>query len=415
MSDTTGKSQDENHANAKSGAPASSEPPAATLAREKKSGGGTVWLLAAVLVIGGGGYAVWPYVGPVLVPLSSPWMSKAQTALGFGSRPTQPSVPGTSEVLAPVAQPQVSEPAPSRAPSSVAASPLTPTPVPILTPAPTPTPTPAPAPAPAPAPILTPTPVPDLSALVQGLSQRLNRLEERLVELAAARGEASGSQPSGSLATNTAAVRAVSELKADLAALNARVVRLEQAPKGSYDPSASAQALVLAVTQLATQVLGDRPYAIALDGVQRIGGADPAVAAAIAQLRAYADRGVPTQRILADRFAAVAVAVMQASRSTARGGWWDEVVSTAGNLVSVRQTDPARIEDPTERAVAVAERALKDGDFKAAVAALGVVPGPGGEAARDWLQAARARVDIEDAMAVLHNVALGALATTGGT
>jgi len=251
----------------------------------------------------------------------------------------------------------------------------------------------------------------DIAPMVQSLTDRLDILEAQLLS-AAANGGADQATAAGE--SNGQLVRTLSELRADLATLKTRVAALESAPRGRIDPSASAQALVLSVTQLGGLVESDRPYVMTLDALERIGGADPVIGAAVARLRPYARSGVPTHASIATGFKAMAVEVMKTHGQTERTGWLDEMMGAAANLVTVRQTDPARIEDPVERALAVAERALADNDLKTALAAMQSLQGAEGNAANRWREAARARVEVRDAMDVLHNHALAALAATGG-
>jgi len=250
-----------------------------------------------------------------------------------------------------------------------------------------------------------------VAPMVQSLTDRLDILEAQLMSAATQGG---AGQNSTALESNGQLVRALSELRGDLATLKTRVAALESTPRGRIDPSASAQALVLSVTQLASLVESDRPYVTALDALERIGGADPVIGATAARLRTYASSGAPTDASIAAGFKAMAVEVMKAHGQMERTGWLDEMMGAASSLVTVRQTDPARIEDPVERALAVAERALADNELKTALAAMQSLQGAEGNAANRWREAARARVEVRDAMDVLHNHALAALAATGG-
>jgi len=396
---------------------------------QRSSGGGFVWLLAALLVIGGGGYAVWPFVAPTVEPA----LKKARATLGFAARPTQPSLPSSATVDRPVQQPAAQpvvrpqaaapvvepvEPKPVFAPQ-----PHAPEPVVDVQPQPEFQTQPEMSAAPVVEPPAPELPIwvmprehasavaPDVAPMVQSLTDRLDILEAQLLSATA---NSENDQGGDAAQAYSQLVRTLSELRADLATLKTRVAALESAPRGRIDPSASAQALVLSVTQLASLIESDRAYATALDALERIGGADPVIDTVVARLRPYANSGVPSQAIIAAEFKAVAVAVMKVHGQTQRTGWMDEVVGAASSLVTVRQTDPAHIEDPVERALAVAELALKDNDLKTALAAMQSLQGAEGNAANRWREAARARVEVRDAVNALHNHALAALAATGG-
>jgi len=396
------------------------------------SGGGFVWLLAVLLVLAGGGYAVWPFVAPTVEPA----LKKARATLGFEARPTQPSLPGAVTVDRPVDRPQTAPPVIEQETPAPVLTPQPQSPEPVVVAQPEAPVLPQPdgnmAPvAETPAPALSMSPelpismvarevapdvarnniAPDIAPMVQSLTDRLDILEAQLLSASANGGV---DQANAAVESNGQLVRTLSELRADLATLKTRVAALESAPRGRIDPSASAQALVLSVTQLASLVESDRPYVTALDALERIGGADPVIGATAARLRTYASSGAPTDASIAAGFKAMAVEVMKAHGQMERTGWLDEMMGAASSLVTVRQTDPARIEDPVERALAVAERALADNQLKTALAAMQSLQGAEGNAANRWREAARARDEVRDAMDVLHNHALAALAATGG-
>lgn len=429
-----------------SGASAESAPQTERTIEAPSKGGGFVWVLAMLLVIGGGGYAVWPYVAPKVGPV----IKDARAILGLDARPTQPSLPGSVSVekiqpTRPVMPTDNVVQTPATGPRSTGTTVTNQLPFEPLVPV-------SPEQQPTYAPEMTtqvPTAealsgtdgpgggasesgmrtfsplataqqsvggqqaeiAPNVAPMVQSLTDRLNVLEAQLLSAAS---EGAAGENRAALAATGDLVRTLSQLKADLAALKTRVAVLESTPHAQIDPSASAQALVLSVTQLGTATESDRPFAAELDALARIGGAQPVIDAAVQRLSMYAGAGAPTQLALTAKFKTMAVNVMKAHGTTQRHGWWDEVVGAASSLVTVRQTDPTRIENPIERALAVAEMALNDNDLKTALAALDTLEGTEGEAARTWRDNARARVEIREAMDVLHNHALTALAATGG-
>lgn len=377
---------------------------------DSSSGGGFVWMLAVLIVIAGGGYAAWPYVGDK----AEPYIKEARAVLGLQARPTQPSLPGTVSNVqrpAPVVAPVTKEepPAPMAAPMAAVASAPVATPVPESVPAPEPVPAPL-AQEPAQAPTL-----PIASASVgdlQSMSTRLDVLEAQLN--AAMSSRLDGGEARTALDATGHLARTLEELRAQIATLNTRLNVMEQTPRGLVDPSASAQALVLSVTQLQSRAGGDAPFAAELDALERIGGVDPVIAAAVSQLRPYAQTGAPTQAVLATHFKFMAAEVMRVHGRSEQSGWWGEVSNKVSSLVTVRRTDPARIDDDVERALAIAERALGQNDLKTAVGALSALQGGVGEASAAWRNTAQARVIVQDAIAILHNHALGALSATGG-
>jgi hypothetical protein len=394
--------------------------------QDKPGGAGLVWFLAFALLAGGGTYAAWPYIGTTVTPM----LQEAQTMLGLQSRPTQPALPSEAQQTEKRPPVPASSPASGPAPGPAGEPQYAPTDLALNKPTPpvdqnaTPA---APQSAPQSADDFIGADKPKAPAVAEHvqkntdalpvmavstqferrLNERMDALEERL-KIASAVNNNAKDDASGKLAS------VIADLRDEVQALNARLKRLESAPRGVADPSASAQALVLSVTQLATQAESDQPFSTALDALERIGGKDPVVATALDVLRAYGDAGVPTQDALAEQFNGVAGAVMKVHSQSQRPGWWGEVERALSNLVSVRQTDPARIDDPVERALAIADQALDKKDLKTAVAALTPIGGVEADALRAWHTAAQARVNIQDALQALHNHALAALAATGG-
>jgi len=367
------------------------------------SGAGFVWLLAALIVIGGGGYAAWPYYGH----MADPYVKKARAMLGLELRPTQPSLSRSAQPMRP--------------------APIT-EPTPTFEPAPVPDPGPPSALVEAPASVSAPletvqdrlapldsdtssnTPS-DTVPILNSLAARMDILEN---QINVAVQNAGPGESRAILDTNVQLTRTLSELKAEIATLKTRLNAMENTPRGLIDPSASAQALVLAVTQLRTQASGAGSFEAALDALERLGGADPVIAAAVVRLRPHAPSGVVSSAALSAGFKTMAADVMRAHSQSKTRGWWGEVTNTVTGLVTVRRTDPARIDDPVERALAVAEQALVKGDLKTAVAALASLAGMTADAASGWREAAQARVDVQEALDVLHAHAVVALSATGG-
>ena len=91
-------------------------------------------------------------------------------------------------------------------------------------------------------------------------------------------------------------------------------------------------------------------------------------------------------------------------------GWVGRAWARLADLVSVRRT--GEVEGAgNEARVARAEARLAAGDLAAAVAEVSALSGPGDEAAADWLARARARLAVDEALAVLSRHALGQMSS----
>ncbi len=151
-----------------------------------------------------------------------------------------------------------------------------------------------------------------------------------------------------------------------------------------------------------------QPFAAELKAVAALGL--PADAART--LEAHAERGVPTGPALAQRFSALAPALLRAAPARASDGTLiDRLTATAQNLVRVRPVGEAAGDDvPT--VVSRMEARLRRGDVAGGLADLERLPEPVRALAASWAAEARARVAAE---ATLRRLTLDATAAlTGG-
>lgn len=188
-----------------------------------------------------------------------------------------------------------------------------------------------------------------------------------------------------------------------------RLGELEQRPQFTRDPTASAQALVLATTQLAARLGGEGPFRAELDVLEKVAGDVPEVMQAINDLKSHSEAGIPTVATLSARFADVGKEIMQARLRGSDGGWMGEIKDRLGSLVVVRRTNPATTTDPVERAVALATDALEVGALDEAVQAIRAIEGDISAVGAPWLGDADTRLMAERLLEVLNNHALARL------
>jgi hypothetical protein len=110
--------------------------------------------------------------------------------------------------------------------------------------------------------------------------------------------------------------------------------------------------------------------------------------------------------MLAARFDGVAEAIVRAERVPPGAGWWERLWARISSLVTVRRSG-ADAEGPSADAVAArAEAKVKTGDLAGAVAELDALTGAPAEAARPWLDQAKARLAADAALDRLLALAL---------
>lgn len=182
-------------------------------------------------------------------------------------------------------------------------------------------------------------------------------------------------------------VSAADALKAENATAATRLAAIEErlanAPKGG-----EIAALSLALTSMSGKIDAGLPFTTDL---AVIAAAAPDLAG-LDDLRAFADKGVPTRDRL---LATLPVDAMLARRPVEPGkGWMDGLFDSAKSLVNYRETGPATT-DPASSAVEAIREALKRGDATAAKAAADALPAWARPPAESWLADLDARVRVD--------------------
>ena len=194
----------------------------------------------------------------------------------------------------------------------------------------------------------------------------------------------------------------VATSNADLAAVIARLDRLEQA----QDRARSAAAAAVAAAALADAAQSSRPFLTELSALERLmpGGQD------LAGLRPLAETGAPTRAALAAEFPEVADRAAAASRTAApETSLLSRVGAALSSLITVRRTGDVSGSGP-DAVLARAERRVAEGDIEAALTQLKGLPAGGQRAISDWRERAQRRVEIERRIATLRTAALRDLA-----
>jgi hypothetical protein len=235
------------------------------------------------------------------------------------------------------------------------------------------------------------------------LEQRLAALEQRVGVVAQHQGEAE-QQSERVQDETTASVAALRDEVEKLAAAQQRREASDKEKGGGTD-----QALLLSLEQLRSAADSGRPFAPQLAAMTALARDRAEVKDALKPLETAAAKGIPDKLMLARRFEQeVAPAMLRAAaRQPHEDSWSERVWSGLRSLVVIRRVDGtgANADDPTEAAVAQAEKALAANDLAGAVKAVetvnGRATGPAQSAAAPWLAAARERVAAETALATI--------------
>lgn len=183
------------------------------------------------------------------------------------------------------------------------------------------------------------------------------------------------------------------ELPAQIGALDTRVQALERTDAAALARRASSS---LALTLLARAASGAQPFAAELETLRRI-VPDPK---ALEPLKAHAETGVPDLQALKARFAALVPAVLHAEAAGDDQYWFERLWTNFTSLVTIRATGEVSGET-AEAILARAELRLAEGRLDAAAGEMDALQGAARDAARGWIDDAKARLALDAAVAAL--------------
>lgn len=141
-------------------------------------------------------------------------------------------------------------------------------------------------------------------------------------------------------------------------------------------------------------------------------GVDPA---AIAALDPLAATETPTAAALAEAFAPVRQAMLDAidTGAEADAGFWERLLGNAAEVVTVRPTEPIEGDTPVA-IISRIEAALAAGDLADALAERATLPQPALAASADWAMQVSRRLDLEAALDRLAEAVRAAQLADGG-
>ena len=229
-----------------------------------------------------------------------------------------------------------------------------------------------------------------VDALPAGTSHdELAALASRVTQL-----EAGGAAGGGGGGVGSDAMVALSHridyLQSSLNALGDRLAALEgKLASGPGDSTVAARAI--AIVALRRAVDEGVPFTTDLDLAAALGlPADD-----VAELKPFAEKGVPTTAALAADFADVAEAILRATTAASPDvGFLARLMAGIGSLVTVRPTGPVQGDDPAA-IVSRMSAAVDAGDLATALDERDGLPEAGKAVSADWAAAAKNRVTVD--------------------
>jgi hypothetical protein len=241
----------------------------------------------------------------------------------------------------------------------------------------------------------------------EDLEQRLQALESAIGQ-AGQNGQSELEQRLATLQADLDALKTAGQAEAESASqLGQRLNTLENRVNQPGREQAVARALAAAALKAATERGGS--FAAELQTYGQVAKDDPAVA----ELQAYAEKGVPTRAELTRRLQPAANAILDAvHQPTAGESITDRLLTSAMRVVKVRPVGEVEGETP-EAILARMEERVKNGDLKAAVAEWNTLPDAAKQASSDFKAALDARIAVEDLMNATLTRAMASAGTNG--
>jgi uroporphyrinogen-III synthase len=250
----------------------------------------------------------------------------------------------------------------------------------------------------------------ELAQRLAAVSVELDALRARLAQLAEA-------PPAGDPPAIVELGVRTGQLADQLRALQERVGAAEQAQDKGGAERARAAAFAVGVAELDSVARAGRPFAATVNAVRAL-VPDAATAELLQPLEPYAASGVATLERLKRDWPEAArrakAAQVAADYGRDYGGWLGRVMAFLESAVTIRRIGADVPGDDAEALLARAGARLEADDLTGALATLASLPEPAARAAKRWLDQARARRDVETALAQLTERALGAVARAGG-
>jgi hypothetical protein len=261
----------------------------------------------------------------------------------------------------------------------------------------------------------------DLTARLSHLEGTISALRERLDQERGGELNDSVARRLGELETRTAPIDEVARVQSELSGvasemrdLTARMATVEDELKATEGLriAGRGQAIGIAVAILRDAAQRGGPFEVALNQLTRSGSDDPVVQEQIEKLKPLASTGAPKIELLRQTFSKAAEDAIKSASDDNSGGIWDSTVANLKKLFPIRRVDVVGQETLDGRLVS-AEQALAQDNLANAISALEGVEGDNAQTAlKPWLDQARARQTINQAIDVLSSHAIGLLTGT---
>ncbi len=258
----------------------------------------------------------------------------------------------------------------------------------------------------------------DLTSRLSRLEGSVNALRERLDQERGGALNDSVARRLGELETRTAPIDEVARVQSELSGvakemrdLSARMATVEDELKATEGLriAGRGQAIGIGVALLRDAAERGGPFEIALNQLNRSGSDDTIVQKQIEKLQPLAAKGAPRIEQLRQSFPVAADDAVKAASDDHSGGIWDATVANLKKLFPIRRIDAVG-QDTLDGRLVTAEQGLAEDNLAKAIAALEGVEGTNAKAAlTPWLEKARARQSINEAIDVLSRHAIGLL------
>ncbi|GAA0571946.1 uroporphyrinogen-III synthase [Caenispirillum bisanense] len=253
----------------------------------------------------------------------------------------------------------------------------------------------------------------DLDQRLDAMQDQLQQLSgldpQRLQEVAAASEQAQ--QRMQQLSDDMTTLRRGTADAATVLAMQERLQEVASLARQTASRHDTALGLLLTTAQLRQAVDQGNPFSTELRTVRAIAASMPGVSIDAPILTDFADAGIPTRDMLAERYDRLGTEIIRAAAAPDDAPEWvQDTVRRLMGLVTIRRVDGEAVGDEAPAIVARAGSAVQAGDLRTAVDELKKLQGDAAVAADDWLIGAEARLAADKALGDLTSEALARFA-----
>ncbi|MEJ0062806.1 MAG: hypothetical protein WDO70_06300 [Alphaproteobacteria bacterium] len=246
-------------------------------------------------------------------------------------------------------------------------------------------------------------PAPEPPAVAQDQASAA-QLKAALAQIAALRADLAELQQSvGSASTVHQEIARLkgelAEAKESLSSMSGSVQKITDTTHETAAAESATRAQIIAYMQLRERAGTAAPFATELQALSDVARSSPELTKEFSKLENPSQGGVATLPMLLSRFNVMSGSALQAAELAAATTWWERMSAHMKEVVMVRKLNDDGSGGSPARMVHDAAAALQRGDLPKAISRVEAMPEPAQKQLQEWLGDARARRELDVAMA----------------